>query len=149
MFFSTSKRHNFLLKGWPPGRKCCLFLFCPFYPKQQFVAMVGQKHKIVRTSTEISLQQVLRNSSKTIQFDNKIKTQLNHKKFTFLLNPSRQPRFRGKVNFIWSNLVLILLSKRRVLLLFGKTCWNAISVDVLTNFAVLAQHGHKFLFWLK
>ena len=97
----------------------------------------------MRTSTEIAFQQVLQNSSKTFYFYNKIKTKFNHKKFTLPLNPSRQPRFRGKVNLLWSNLVLILLWKWRFLLLFRKTCWSAISVDVLTNSVFLAEHGHK------
>ena len=110
---------------------------------------LSKNTQFVRTSTEIAFQQVLQNSSKTFHFYNKIKTKFNHKKFTLPLNPSRQPRFRGKVNFWWSNLVLILVSKWRVLLLFRKTCWSAISVDVLTHFMFLATHGRKLLFWLE
>ena len=37
----------------------------------------------------------------------------------------------------------------KVLLLFRKTCWRELSVDVLTHFAFLANHGHKLSRWLE
>ena len=91
-----------------------------------FATMFDKQQHLRRHQCKIALQHCLRNSSKTLQFDDQIKTNFNHKKFTLHLNPSRQPRFRCKVNFLWLNLVLILFSNCRVLLLFRTKCLSAI-----------------------
>jgi hypothetical protein len=125
----NKKRHIFKIcrnKGWPPeGDAANCFVF--FLAQAAICYQVWpETTKFVKASTVIAFKQVLRNSSKTLDIDNKIKTKFDRKKFTWPLSLGCLLGFRGKVHFLWLNLVLILLSISRVLLLFRKKGWSAI-----------------------
>jgi hypothetical protein len=85
--------------------------FSSLLPKLPFV--ISQKREICEDFNENCNPSFLRNIRKTLRFDHKMKTKLNHKKFTCPLNLCflLGVRFRGQLNFLWLNLVFILLSK--------------------------------------